>query len=175
MSDPVWIFGYGSLIWRVDFPYLDARRGYVTGWTRRFWQGSHDHRGVEDDPGRVVTLIESPGERCYGRAYLIEPDVFDHLDHREKNGYRRHDVDIRFDDAEAPGVVYIGTPANVAFLGDAPMEEIAAHIYRSAGPSGTNLDYLLQLAEALRTLDVSDPHTFELERLVNERMDALGD
>ena len=168
MRDSVWVFGYGSLIWRPDFPYLDARRAFIAGWTRRFWQGSHDHRGVKSDPGRVVTLVEAPGERCYGRAYQIEPDVFEHLDNREKNGYQRHNIDIYFDDADAPAVVYIGAPTNFAFLGDAPLDDIAANICRCAGRSGTNVDYLLQLARALRSLDISDPHIFELEKLVNK-------
>lgn len=169
MKDPIWLFGYGSLIWRQDFSYLDARRAHIRGWARRFWQGSHDHRGVETDPGRVVTLVEAPGERCYGRAFLIEPDVFKHLDHREKNGYERNTVDIHFDERQTSGVVYIAAMNNFAFLGDAPLDEIAAHISRSAGPSGKNVDYLLELARALRLLDVSDPHVFELEVLVLRR------
>ena len=45
-------------------------------------------------PGRVVTLIPSPGARCGGMAYEVEHTVFEHLDHREKNGYERHAVDI---------------------------------------------------------------------------------
>jgi cation transport regulator ChaC len=89
MTDPTWVFGYGSLIWRPDFPHRAARRAYIKGWRRRFWQGSHDHRGVKTEPGRTVTLVEAPGERCYGRAFLIEPKVVEHLDCREKNGYAR--------------------------------------------------------------------------------------
>lgn len=171
-SERIWLFGYGSLIWRPDFPYLEVRKAHVNGWTRRFWQGSHDHRGTEQLPGRVVTLVQAPGERCYGRAFLIEKEIFEHLDHREKNGYERYDVQIHFDDASIPGIAYIGAPDNFAYLGDAPLNEIAAHIARSAGPSGSNADYLLNLANALRKDNVSDPHVFDLERLLSERRES---
>lgn len=165
-SAPTWVFGYGSLIWRQDFPFLDARPGYITGWERKFWQGSHDHRGIPERPGRVVTLIESPGVRCHGRAFLIEPDVFEHLDHREKNGYQRFDEAIHFADGSEPGVVYIAPVDNHAFLGEATAEEIARQICRSSGPSGDNSDYLLKLAQSLRDLGVNDPHVFQLERIL---------
>jgi cation transport regulator ChaC len=166
LTGSTWVFGYGSLMWRPDFPFLDVRSAYISGWTRRFWQGSHDHRGVETDPGRVVTLVEAPEERCQGRAFLIEPDVFTHLDHREKNGYTRRSIEINMEDSGIPGIVYIAMLNNFAFLGDAPMDEIAAQINRCAGPSGTNVDYLLGLANALRRFNIPDPYVFELEALV---------
>ncbi len=158
MTGPTWVFGYGSLIWRQGFPYLDARPAYVTGWERRFWQGSHDHRGVPQDPGRVVTLIPSAGRRCYGRAFLIEPEVFDHLDHREINGYQRFRVDLGLAGEQVPGVMYVASPENPAYLGDAPMDEMVAQIRRCAGASGTNVEYVLELARSLRELDEFDHH-----------------
>ncbi len=161
-----WVFGYGSLIWRQDFPYLQSRPAYIRGWERRFWQGSHDHRGVPDAPGRVVTLVESHTAVCHGRAFLIEQEVFEHLDHREKNGYERFAQTIHFSGNSYPGVVYIAPVGNHAFLGDAPLPEIAQQIKHSVGPSGENAEYLLHLAQALRELGVEDPHVFELERLL---------
>ncbi len=164
--EPVWLFGYGSLIWKQDFPFLDARPAYIRDWARRFWQGSHDHRGLPHDPGRVVTLIEAPGAICAGRAFLIEPDVFEHLDHREKNGYERADVLIEFETDSVNGLVYHADKNNFAYLGPAPIAEIAAQISRSVGPSGTNRDYVLQLADALRNLGTTDEHVFELEEML---------
>lgn len=165
-SQPTWLFGYGSLIWRPDFPFLEARRAYIDGWERRFWQGSHDHRGVQARPGRVVTLIQTEGMRCYGRAYLVGQHVFEHLDRREINGYERHRVPIGFEHGQAIGIMYVASRANHAYLGDAPPEEIVEQIRRAAGRSGTNVEYVLELARALRELGESDAHVFDLEKRI---------
>jgi cation transport protein ChaC len=164
----------GSLIWRSGFPYLNARPAYIGGLTRRFWQGSHDHRGVEAEPGRTVTLVEAPGERCYGRPILAKPGVFEYLDERERNGYQRHSIDICFDDARMSGIVYIAETTNPAYLGEAILGEIAAQIRCCSGRSGTNMEFLMALPHALRQLNVSDPHVFELEtRVLAHRTNEL--
>ena len=162
MTERHWVFGYGSLIWRQDFPFHEARRATLAGWERRFWQGSHDHRGVPDSPGRVVTLIESPGAVCIGRAFLVDHDVFEHLDHREKNGYERRDLAVQFDDREAVATTYVGPEGNFAYLGPAPFDEMVEQIRHSVGPSGSNVEYVLELARALADLGAADPHVSEL-------------
>ena len=162
---PTWVFGYGSLIYKADFPYLERRAAHVEGWARRFWQGSHDHRGTPQRPGRVVTLVPARQALCAGVAYSVAPAIFDHLDDREKNGYRRIGLSLRFaDGGTAQGVAYVAAPGNEAYLGPAPEAEIARHIAAAAGPSGSNRDYLLQLAAALRALGDEDPHVFAIER-----------
>ena len=161
----VWLFGYGSLIFKADFPFLERRPASIRGWSRRFWQGSHDHRGTEQAPGRVLTLIAEPDAVCAGMAYLIAPSVFTHLDHREKNGYRRCVTEMTFDDGtRAEGLLYIATEQNPAWLGPASEQAIARQIATAAGPSGPNRDYLLPLAAALRALGQNDPHVFAVER-----------
>ena len=170
MRNTHWVFGYGSLIYKVDFPYLQREIASISGWSRRFWQGSHDHRGTPDAPGRVVTLVPAAGDVCKGVAYRVEHSVFEHLDHREKNGYQRYSTKIRLSDSDSlvDGTLYVAEEGNPAFLGDAPMEELARHIMSSHGPSGSNRDYVLQLAQALRELDDHDPHVMTLESLLLE-------
>lgn len=163
--DSVWLFGYGSLIYKAGFPFLERRPATIHGWVRRFWQGSHDHRGTPAHPGRVATLVRHDGARCTGMAYRIAPSTFEHLDIREKNGYLRFTTPLVFDDnSEQEGLVYIATQDNDAWLGPASDADIAAHIAGSRGPSGPNDEYLLRLATALRELGADDPHVFALER-----------
>jgi cation transport regulator ChaC len=165
----VWLFGYGSLIFKPDFPFIERRPASINDWTRRFWQGSHDHRGTEDAPGRVATLVSQAGATCAGMAYLITPDVFAHLDHREKNGYLRLALSMHFDDgSSALGLVYIADADNAAFLGPASERDIARQIATSCGPSGHNRDYLMELAQALRALEKHDAHVFAIERHLGE-------
>lgn len=181
MSEDLWVFGYGSLVWRPDFPFAERAPCYVEGWKRRFWQGSTDHRGVPGAPGRVVTLLPQPEERCWGTGYRIARDQADyvmaHLDYREKGGYRVEDVSLTLvRDQHArdtvDGLVYIATPENPNYLGPASHEEIADQVLRSTGPSGPNDEYILRLAEALREMGVDDSHVFGIEALVRSRRDS---
>ncbi|MEJ2515676.1 MAG: gamma-glutamylcyclotransferase [Gammaproteobacteria bacterium] len=166
INGPGWVFGYGSLIWRQDFPFLEARPAHVQGWVRRFWQGSHDHRGIPEAPGRVLTLVESPGEICRGRAFLVDPEVLAHLDYREKNGYHRRHLQVHVGTETVTGLTYVARPDNPAFLGDAPLEDMVEQIRLSRGESGTNTDYVLGLARELRRMGIHDAHVFRLEALL---------
>ncbi|WP_144777458.1 gamma-glutamylcyclotransferase [Marinobacter maritimus] len=162
--ESIWLFGYGSLIYKVDFPFLEQRPASIHGWARRFWQGSHDHRGTPEAPGRVVTLIEQPGAICKGMAFRVSPIVFEYLDVREKNGYLRFTTTLTFNNgSHGEGLVYIATEDNEAFLGHAPEADIARQIASAVGPSGLNSEYLLRLAESLRALGDECSHTFSIE------------
>ncbi|WP_437760286.1 gamma-glutamylcyclotransferase [Sorangium sp. So ce1389] len=185
MHREAWIFGYGSLIWRPAFRYEQMAPGYITGWARRFWQGSTDHRGVPGAPGRVVTLTPEPGARCWGMAYRVADAELDEvlraLDHREKGGYARHDVPFhvagevaRAEGAVRTAIVYMATPDNPDYLGAAPLAAIAAQVLASRGPSGSNVEYVLRLAEALAAMDADDEHVTELARLVRASEQALS-
>jgi glutathione-specific gamma-glutamylcyclotransferase len=166
--DELWIFGYGSLIFRPDFPYVARSVGFITGWTRRFWQASLDHRGTPERPGRVATLVESTDARCWGVAYRVDDahraQVLDYLDVRECGGYSRASLPFFDRDAQPlPDVlVYIADRANPNYRGPEATHDIAACVRAACGLSGPNREYVLQLAAALDTIGADDPHVFEL-------------
>ncbi len=171
-AEPCWIFGYGSLIWRPDFPFLESRRALLSGWRRRFWQASPDHRGVPEAPGRVVTLVREQDAVCGGLAFLPAahdwPAIIAALDVREQNGYAVHAVELAFDDgSRVAGITYVAGPHNPSFVGPAPLHEMAAQIARSHGPSGPNLEYLLQLAHVLEQHGIHDEEVHALSRAVS--------
>tara|TARA_R110002072_G_scaffold3830_4_gene27269 strand:- start:14594 stop:15136 length:543 start_codon:yes stop_codon:yes gene_type:complete len=167
MPPDLWVFGYGSLIFRADFPFVDRRPATIQHWTRRFWQGSRDHRGTPEAPGRVVTLISAPDEVCWGIAYRIagqEIDaVLDHLDYREKGGYERLDITISIaPEQNVRGLTYHAVEGNADYLGRSDSNAIVRQISTAVGPSGPNRDYLLQLESSLKQHHIEDQHVFEL-------------
>lgn len=166
-----WIFGYGSLIWRADFKFAERHPAYITGWARRFWQGSTDHRGVPGAPGRVVTLVAAPGETCWGMAYRLGDDhrqaVLDHLDYREKGGYERLQLRVCFaDGSSVEGITYHATDDNRNYLGEAADDSIATQVLESSGPSGHNVEYVLELERALSEMNARDDHVSNIAAIV---------
>jgi cation transport regulator ChaC len=175
-----WIFGYGSLIWRPAMGYAARRAGRIDGWARRFWQASTDHRGTLEAPGRVLTLIEA-SDTVWGAAYAIDraewPEIEGALEVREQQGYARLTVELGLAAREQAGrvvetmtgFVYIATPANPYFIGPEPLEATAAVVRRSRGPSGSNLDYVLELERALAAMGTTDPEVSALAELLRRQ------
>ncbi|REJ85435.1 MAG: gamma-glutamylcyclotransferase [Acidobacteria bacterium] len=179
-----WIFGYGSLIWRPAFPYVESRPALVRGFIRRFWQGSTDHRGTPSLPGRVVTLIREPEGTVWGRAFRIAPhhraEILDRLDVREQGGYERHLVDLYWPEEGASGVggqvgpracalLYVAASCNENYVGPSSVGEIADRALAAHGPSGANRDYVLELESALRAMGAEDEHVFAVAAELRRR------
>ncbi|XP_056167539.1 gamma-glutamylcyclotransferase 2-3 isoform X3 [Syzygium oleosum] len=163
----MWVFGYGSLIWKAGFPYDDRLVGFIKDHRRVFDQGSTDHRGTPEFPGRTVTLESAAGEVCWGAAYRIS-------DEKDKRTAITDPAAIT--PAVSGVMVYIGSPdkkINPNYLGPAPLEDIARQIVLAEGPSGPNRDYLFQLEKALLQIGCEDKHVKDLadevRRLLSER------
>jgi cation transport regulator ChaC len=178
-----WIFGYGSLIWKADFPYELRRTGFIKGYVRRFWQQSTDHRGTEETPGRVVTLLpfnewkeyesvdpHSSDGVVYGIVYKIRPEdkekVFEYLDFREKCGYEMQSIQVFTDQGVIDAFVYIGPTHSEVFVNprEHSWDELVDTIKNTRGPSGPNLQYALELIDALKAMDGLDEHLGALDQ-----------
>uniref|UniRef100_A0A7E4UYD7 glutathione-specific gamma-glutamylcyclotransferase n=1 Tax=Panagrellus redivivus TaxID=6233 RepID=A0A7E4UYD7_PANRE len=170
----MYVFGYGSLLWYTDFPFVETIPGTVRGYNRRFWQLSPDHRGTADKPGRTVTLVPAEGGETWGVAYKVPDEhvesTFAYLNFRERAGYRCEQVEFHPDDGSAPFNLHvyisledINNPYNA---GPSDMDDIVSTILSSRGRSGTNLEYALRLADCQRRMapHFEDDHLFELER-----------
>ncbi|KAH8381860.1 hypothetical protein KR009_000661 [Drosophila setifemur] len=188
-SEPAcWIFGYGSLCWHPGFTYSKCITGYIRGYVRRFWQGNVTHRGCEKKPGRVATLVEDKEGITWGCAYRITGSTaLEYLKQREctLGGYATLDTkffprvasqDAPFSGEAVEVLVYVATPENIHWMGEAPVEELAKQIVTCRGPSGHNAEYLLRLALFMHEEipGVRDEHLFELERLVLAELYSRG-
>jgi len=162
----VWVFGYGSLVWRPGFQFDDTRIGFVRGFARRFWQGNDVHRGSCNQLGRVVTLIEEDGAETWGRAFLLrdEEAAKEYLNHRETDlgGYTTLSLNFSCVDGKTMQVlVYVALPNNPLFLGPAPLITIANEIILAQGVCGHNVEYLANLAAFMRIHVPEDRRRFD--------------
>lgn len=163
MKPSIWIFGYGSILWRPDFKFSRAVPAQLKGFQRRLWQGSTDHRGSTALPGAVATLRRDPGEITTGIAYSLEgaalKKALKDLNHREKNGYEQQKVTITLDgQSGTSALTYIAPAENPWDLGGPSEFDIAARVLHASGPSGSNLDYFLRLHAANLALSGPDTH-----------------
>ncbi|GAA6019771.1 hypothetical protein JCM11491_005246 [Sporobolomyces phaffii] len=188
------IFGYGSLIFKPPPFNLASTPGYIKGFVRRFAQESHDHRGTDEFPGRVVTLVtEQDWERhrkddplgshhVWGKIYHIPPEnsaeIWAYLDHREKDGYTQRTVDVygltpAGDECivERGVRVYVGETDNPSFAGGESMDALSSRIAESVGPSGPNKEYLYEVCNSVRQLcpESEDRYLAQLENLVRSK------
>ncbi|XP_071781418.1 glutathione-specific gamma-glutamylcyclotransferase 1-like [Centroberyx gerrardi] len=172
----MWIFGYGSLVWKPDFEYKRSKIGYIKGYKRRFWHGDDFYRGDKERPGRVVTLVEDHEACTWGVAYEVTDsqveESLQYLNMREAvlGGYITETVDFiprekGQGQGQLPALAYIATSDNPIYLGPASDAEIAAQIAACRGNTGHNLEYLLRLAEFMRLScpEVQDEHLFSIE------------
>lgn len=165
----IWIFGYGSLMWRPEFPHVERARATVVGYHRAFCVASTHHRGTEVRPGLVLGLDR--GGACVGVAYRVDgaqaAATLAYLRDRELiyGVYRQANVIAQLDtnpDREVSAIAYVVERAHPSWMGRLAPDQQIALIRGARGLSGTNLDYLINSVRHLRDLGIVEP---SLERL----------
>jgi cation transport protein ChaC len=166
----LWVFGYGSLMWRPGFPYLEAVHARLIGYRRCFCIYSIHHRGTPSRPGMVLGLDR--GGSCEGVAFRVAPDMADatlgYLREREQvtGVYREAHLPVTLMKParlEVMAVAYLVERAHPSYAGALPLSIQARLIRGARGASGVNLDYVVNTVNHLVQLGIRER---ELERLV---------
>ena len=169
-----WVFGYGSLMWRPGFAFLDRHRAVLHGRRRAFCIYSVHHRGTPARPGLVLGL--APGGAVRGAAYRIAEaewaSTHAYLTEREQptETYIERTASVRLADGRRiAATVYLSDTGHPQWAGVLTLTAQANLIAGAAGLSGRNVDYLRDLVVHLAEEGIRDPGMERLLSLVEER------
>jgi cation transport protein ChaC len=161
--DELWVFGYGSLIWRPGFEYLDSMPARLTGLHRALCVYSFVHRGTPEKPGLVLGLDR--GGACKGMAFRVagrdRDATVQYLREREQvtsvylETYRLVDL-LDGSGKRVRALMFCVDRGHVQYAGKLSLEQ-QLHLVRGAhGRSGANPDYVVSTVEALEALGIRD-------------------
>jgi len=171
MSD-FWVFGYGSLMWRPGFDYLERVPARLVGAHRALCVYSWVHRGTRQQPGLVLGLDR--GGSCRGIAYKVADEnrrsVVAYLRARElvTNVYLEALREIRLEETEPRterALVFVVDRTHEQYAGKLSYEVLLSLVRDGVGSSGVNADYVIATATHIRELGFRDPI---LERLAED-------
>jgi cation transport protein ChaC len=158
----LWVFGYGSLIWRPGFDYVERQLAWLRGYHRALCIYSHVHRGTPERPGLVLGLDR--GGSCRGVAFRVEvakaEATIAYLRAREQvtTVYVERRVRIRLDDGcEVEALTYVVDRRHVQYAGKLPLDTILEYVRAGVGQSGENPAYVLNTHRHLAELSLRDP------------------
>ena len=174
----LWLFAYGSLMWKPDLEFAERRLAAVKGWHRRFCLWQWRYRGTRDRPGIMLALDR--GGSCRGVAYRLSgPDLRAKIApvwRREMtaNGYRPRWVTAYTDDGAVTALVFVAHRAGERYAGRLPDEAIADRIALACGHIGPSAEYLLETVARCEELGIRDRHLWRMQSLVAERLLRSG-
>jgi cation transport protein ChaC len=166
----LWVFGYGSLMWRPGFDFMEMHRAWLYGYHRAFCVYSWVHRGTRERPGLVLGLDR--GGSCVGRLFRVaaaEADaVVRYLDEREMvtGVYVPVEGRVRFEGRDVRARTYIADRGHAQYAGKLPVEAQARLVEGAVGQSGVNRDYVLNTVAHLETMGMVDGPLHRLAALL---------
>jgi cation transport protein ChaC len=175
----LWVFGYGSLMWRPGFDSLGVYRARIFGFHRSFCVLSHVHRGTPEKPGLVFGLDR--GGSCHGLAFHIAAAeaaaVRDYLIAREQVTlvYRESQLPAYLNDGRVVrALCFTVDHAHPQYAGKLPFADQVALIRQGVGQSGANCDYLADTVTHLRGMGIVDHGLQALHQTVSGKVELAG-
>lgn len=159
-QDDVWVFGYGSLIWRPDFEFTERREGLLRGYHRALCLWSRINRGTPERPGLVFGLDR--GGSCRGMLFRIPasqvPVTMEALWRREmpSGAYLPRWLNCGTSAGRVNALVFTMNRATDAYVRDLPAERLVNVIHNAHGSNGPCLEYVIETAQALKKFNIHD-------------------
>ncbi|AUR54698.1 gamma-glutamylcyclotransferase [Bordetella pertussis] len=177
-GEDVWVYGYGSLIWRPDFDFVERRLATLHGHHRALCLWSRVNRGTPECPGLVFGLDR--GGLCRGVVYRLAgrqvPDYFPALWDREMStgAYLPRWLRCATEHGPVNALVFIMNRANPAYIRALPEPELLAIVRRASGRYGPCTEYVVQTAQALRQAGIRDARLEQIARQLEADVHPLG-
>ena len=162
----LWIFGYGSLIWRPEFECIEQRPATLTGYHRALCLWSRINRGTPEVPGLVFGLER--GGSCQGMVFKVAsrqvPETFEAVWKREMStgAYLPSWLGCHTSLGEVPALSFVIDQNGPAYVQEPPEDDLVDIILRAHGTYGSCLDYVAQTAIALKAAGICDEHLTRL-------------
>lgn len=163
-STPLWVFGYGSLMWNPGFAHDMRAIARLAGYARTFCMRSIHHRGTPEHPGLVLALDAVAGAACNGLVFRVAPghEAQTLADLRERelisSAYLEKTLPVDIvNGARVQAVSFVVDTEHVQYCGGLSLAEQADVIASAVGGRGANTDYLYSTNEHLAELGISDP------------------
>ncbi len=176
-GEDVWVFGYGSLIWRPEFDFLERRKAILRGHHRALCLWSRVNRGTPETPGLAFGLDR--GGSCHGMVFRLHGDVvrerFTALWQREMStgSYLPRWIRCATNEGPVSALVFVMNRASPAYIATLPDAEIVSIVRRASGKYGSCTDYVTQTAYALQDAGIHDLRLARLVRLLEADPDPL--
>ncbi|MCB1507369.1 MAG: gamma-glutamylcyclotransferase [Hyphomicrobiaceae bacterium] len=161
-AEGLWVFGYGSLMWRPGFRFVERVPARIAGLHRSLCVYSHVHRGTPERPGLVLGLDR--GGSCRGILFRVDAAHHDetlaYLREREQATlvYREEWRRVRRLDGHPPvtALVYVVDRLHRQYAGALSREALLEHVRQGVGISGPNPDYVTQTVEEMERQGIRD-------------------
>lgn len=180
-SDQIWVFAYGSLIWKPACDFVEIRTGLLRGWHRAFCLGWNTwFRGSEANPGLMLALDR--GGSCKGALYRLPPgkaeENIEKLCRREMSHkpspFPPRWVGVATEEGPVRAFTFCIDRNSGRYVSGLSEAEIADVLAKAVGSRGSMVEYLFNTVRHLEGLGIHDPHLWRLQDLVAERLDAMG-
>jgi glutathione-specific gamma-glutamylcyclotransferase len=178
----LWVFGYGSLMWRPGFEFLEHVPARLIGEHRALCVYSFDHRGTPEKPGLVLGLDR--GGACRGVAFRVAAaqcrDTVDYLRSREQTTSVYHEVmrSVWLENESRQRVsalAYVVDRGHVQYAGRLSLAEQLRYVQQGHGRSGNNRDYVLSTVKSIEQQGFRDKQLHQLASMLHNDTPHRGE